>query len=80
MAKDIATRWLISNYLGWKRSNLFEMHEKYHAHLPGERGAGGEYLPQIGFGWTNGAILSILEKYGHSSKIFYEIQCQYRLI
>lgn len=37
----------LSNYLGWKRSNCFEMHEKYHSALAGERGAGGEYLPQV---------------------------------
>lgn len=37
----------LSNYLGWKRSNLFEMHEKYHGTEAGERGAGGEYTPQV---------------------------------
>ena len=30
----------------------------------GERGAGGEYLPQEGFGWTNGAVLHFLDVHG----------------
>ncbi|RNA15743.1 hypothetical protein BpHYR1_033504, partial [Brachionus plicatilis] len=30
------------------------IYEKYDEHVPGERGAGGEYDLQTGFGWTNG--------------------------
>ena len=33
----------------------------------GERGAGGEYLPQEGFGWTNGAVLRFIEAFGASA-------------
>ena len=40
------------------------MHEKYDATAPGERGGGGEYEPQVGFGWTNGAALWLLRHYG----------------
>ena len=40
------------------------MHEKYDATRPGERGQGGEYEPQLGFGWTNGVVLWLLERYG----------------
>jgi alpha,alpha-trehalase len=32
--------------------------------LPGGHGTGGEYVNQIGFGWTNGVILELLDKYG----------------
>ena len=38
------------------------MHEKYDAGNPGERGGGGEYTPQVGFGWTNGVVLWLLEQ------------------
>lgn len=36
------------------------MYEKYDATKPGARGEGGEYTPQVGFGWTNGAVLHLL--------------------
>ena len=52
-------RWLSSNLLGWQKSGV--MHEKYDATRPGERGGGGEYTPQVGFGWTNGVVLWMLE-------------------
>jgi hypothetical protein len=37
------------------------MYEKYDAFVIGQGGGGGEYIPQIGFGWTNGVILSMIE-------------------
>ena len=39
------------------------MHEKYDATVPGKRGRGGEYTPQVGFGWTNGVVLWLLQHY-----------------
>jgi len=39
------------------------MHEKYHANRMGERGEGGEYVPQEGFGWSNGVILELLAEF-----------------
>lgn len=30
----------------------------------GGYGGGGEYNVQLGFGWTNGVIISMLSKYG----------------
>ena len=36
------------------------MYEKYNAFEPGTEGAGGKYLPQEGFGWTNGVALYLL--------------------
>lgn len=46
----------------------FDKHEtslffKYDATFPGGHGTGGEYVNQIGFGWTNGVILELLDKY-----------------
>lgn len=64
MAKKIAKGWLESNYLGW--INTGYMYEKYHAFIPGARGEGGEYYPQVGFGWTNGVVLHLLKTYGKS--------------
>lgn len=40
-----------------------QLHEKYDAARPGKRGGGGEYLPQTGFGWTNGVVLKLLQEY-----------------
>ena len=42
-----------------------EMHEKYDARSAreGAPGAGGEYAPQVGFGWSNGAALDLLKRY-----------------
>jgi len=36
---------------------------KYDATVPGGHGTGGEYVNQIGFGWTNGVIMELLDKY-----------------
>ena len=62
-AAELATRWLRSNMLGWNQSHA--MHEKYDATRPGQRGGGGEYTPQVGFGWTNGVVLWLLERYAN---------------
>lgn len=60
-ARDLARRWLRSNLLGWQRTGL--MFEKYDALVPGSTGGGGEYVPQAGFGWTNGVALDLLADY-----------------
>jgi alpha,alpha-trehalase len=40
------------------------MHEKYDvSHPSGLVGRGGEYAPQVGFGWSNGVVLDFLSKY-----------------
>ena len=61
-ARELATTWLRANHLGWQKDG--QMHEKYDATKPGARGGGGEYAPQVGFGWSNGVVLWLLEKYG----------------
>lgn len=38
------------------------MYEKYNALEKGVGGGGGEYEPQLGFGWSNGAVLMLLNK------------------
>eukprot|EP01138_Halocafeteria_seosinensis_P013871 gb/GECG01014164.1/.p1 GENE.gb/GECG01014164.1/~~gb/GECG01014164.1/.p1 ORF type:complete len:689 (+),score=57.66 gb/GECG01014164.1/:1-2067(+) len=57
-ARDLARLWLRSNLIGFQENN--SMFEKYDAYKPGETGAGGEYTPQVGFGWTNGVALDLL--------------------
>ena len=38
------------------------MFEKYDAFHPGQSGSGGEYTPQLGFGWTNGVMLTMMKE------------------
>ena len=58
LAKRLASSWLNSTLLGWTRDGV--MYEKMDASRPGERGGGGEYTPQVGFGWSNGVVLWLL--------------------
>ena len=60
LADEVASRWLHSTLMGWQRDGV--MHEKMDATRPGERGGGGEYTPQVGFGWSNGVVLWMLEQ------------------
>jgi len=62
-AFEIAANWVKSNYLGFQITGF--MNEKYNALIPGQRGHGGEYPPQVGFGWTNGVVLDLLNYYGN---------------
>ena len=39
------------------------MFEKYNVSSEGNTGRGGEYKPQVGFGWTNGVILDLLVRF-----------------
>lgn len=65
LASTIEDRFLNTTYAAWSKTG--HMHEKYDAFNPGQSGGGGEYTPQLGFGWTNGLVLSVLtaspEKY-----------------
>ena len=61
LARVIAVRWLRTVYSGWQRTG--HMYEKYDATHVGHGGGGGEYTPQIGFGWTNGVCLTWLQRY-----------------
>lgn len=61
LAKELATRWLRANYIGFTETGA--MFEKYDAEIPGKYGGGGEYRVQIGFGFTNGAVMEFLDTY-----------------
>lgn len=61
-SEEIAIRSVRSVYRGWVSKR--ELHEKYNAKSEdGTFGAGGEYLPQVGFAWTNGATLKLMSLY-----------------
>ncbi|KAH8522178.1 hypothetical protein Peur_040719 [Populus x canadensis] len=62
LAEDIAVRWIKTNYVGYKKTGA--IHEKYDVQKCGEPGGGGEYIPQTGFGWSNGVTLAFLEEFG----------------
>jgi len=58
LADCLCETWLRNNFITWQRTGF--MHEKYDCFQPGRFGAGGEYEPQVGFGWTNGTALCLL--------------------
>ncbi|XP_023314191.1 trehalase isoform X2 [Trichogramma pretiosum] len=62
LAYEISQRWVRSNYKAFNETN--SMFEKYDATVSGGHGSGGEYEVQLGFGWSNGLILDLLDKYG----------------
>jgi len=62
LALRIARAWTASNLAAWRRTHY--MYEKYSAPEAGVGGGGGEYTPQVGFGWSNGVALSLLGIYG----------------
>nr|UNW45414.1 trehalase [Calliptamus italicus] len=67
LALEIADMWVRSNFIAFNSTKY--MYEKYDATLIGAGGGGGEYQVQLGFGWTNGIILELLNKYGHQLQV-----------
>ena len=65
LAAAIAKRWIALNSDVFKRTGkLMEKYNVVDTHL---EAGGGEYAGQDGFGWTNGVLLALIEKYGTSS-------------
>ena len=62
LSDELASTWLKTNYLAYSNSSF--MYEKYNAFELGTGGGGGEYIPQVGFGWTNGVALVLLQNSG----------------
>jgi len=61
-AIHLSQQWLYSNYISFNQSGF--MMEKYYAPVFGAgTGVGDEYVPQTGFGWTNGCALSLIQQY-----------------
>ncbi|XP_072049945.1 trehalase-like [Amphiura filiformis] len=61
-AFKLAQNWTTTNWRGYLEKNV--MYEKYNVEKQGVPGHGGEAEVQAGFGWTNGVMLTLLEKYG----------------
>lgn len=62
LAFEMTEKWVRSNYKAF--NDTHGMYEKYDATVFGGGGGGGEYEVQLGFGWTNGVIMELLQKYG----------------
>jgi alpha,alpha-trehalase len=61
LARDIAQRWVKLNADVFKRTGkLMEKYNVVDTHL---EAGGGEYGGQDGFGWTNGVLLKLINKY-----------------
>jgi alpha,alpha-trehalase len=64
LARRMAHRWIDTVETEFQRSGW--LHEKYDVERRTE-GAGGEYPPQLGFGWTNGVTAALIDLVGRSS-------------
>lgn len=62
LAHDLAQKWIQTNWLAYMKYEA--MFEKYDVNGDGKPGGGGEYEVQLGFGWTNGVALQLLDQYG----------------
>ena len=62
LAKEIAHRWIRLNTDVFKRTG--KLMEKYNVVNTKLEAGGGEYPGQDGFGWTNGVLLALINKYG----------------
>ena len=62
LARDIAERWIKLNVDVFKRTG--RLMEKYNVIDLNLEAGGGEYPSQDGFGWTNGVLLALINKYG----------------
>ncbi|WP_246165629.1 alpha,alpha-trehalase [Sphingomonas ginsengisoli (ex An et al. 2013)] len=58
LAEEIARRWVATVDAAYRSTGL--LFEKYDIEN-GSVGAGGEYAPQIGFGWTNGVTADLID-------------------
>jgi len=61
LAGTIAKRWMARNVAVFEATG--KLVEKYNVVSGGGEGGGGEYPLQDGFGWTNGVLRALLDKY-----------------
>ena len=81
LAQNIAQHYISNAFCGWydtggsipgllnklsSTNDTGHMFEKYNAITVGESAGGGEYTVQVGFGWSNGVSLWVLEHFGKS--------------
>ena len=60
-SREIAERWYALNKKVFEQTG--KLMEKYDVVNPNKPGGGGEYPSQDGFGWTNGVLLALINKY-----------------
>lgn len=60
-AMRIAQTWIDTTYCAYHTTGA--LFEKYNVSATGAAGHGGEYVVQTGFGWTNGLVLWILDRF-----------------
>lgn len=59
LARRVARAWVAAGAAAWAETG--HVHEKTDVRsAAGGAGGGGEYAPQVGFGWSNGVLLSFL--------------------
>lgn len=63
VAFQLAQNWIRTNFDVYSQKSA--MYEKYDISNGGQPGGGGEYEVQEGFGWTNGVVLMLLDRYGN---------------
>uniref|UniRef100_A0A5G2R545 Trehalase n=1 Tax=Sus scrofa TaxID=9823 RepID=A0A5G2R545_PIG len=78
VAFQLAQNWIRTNFDVYSRRSA--MYEKYDISNGGQPGGGGEYEVQEGFGWTNGVVLMLLDRYGDrlssgTQTVFLEPHC-----
>jgi len=61
LARSIAERWIQTNLKVFNDTG--KLMEKYNVVDPNASAGGGEYPLQDGFGWTNGVLLNLLNRY-----------------
>lgn len=61
LARNIATRWIETNTRVFKETG--KLMEKYNVTDTQLKAGGGEYPLQDGFGWTNGVLLNLMNRY-----------------
>ena len=59
LAREIRRRWIGTVETAYARSG--HVYEKYNVETP-LVGQGGEYAPQVGFGWTNGVTADLIDQ------------------
>lgn len=62
----IGAGFLRSIFQGWRQTG--DLFEKYNAEEVGVSGQGGEYIPQMGFGWTIGVAFALLKHLWHHER------------
>ncbi|KAB0406088.1 hypothetical protein E2I00_019209 [Balaenoptera physalus] len=62
VAFQLAQNWIRTNCDIYSKKSA--KYEKYDVSNGGHPGGGGEYEVQEGFGWTNGVVLMLLDRYG----------------